>query len=315
MAFQVLRGHLIVSDANLAHYLNIPSIQLKRFTARLEIRDYTVIVVRDLSCYTQGYPNTSLTQNFGGTALTRKSGLPASCMASDSDSQQSWTAWVLSAYASSVAPTYTEDAISDDSNYESMSPTYSESSSEDTSSPYGPYARTGRGGAGNFQWQPERAADIEAQRPVSLKEKRAAARQIEHIDTGLAIQNAKARATSQYVRVGRGGAGNMPYVQSNEIQQSPRATSMPLKSPLTATSPVMYTGRGGAGNHSASKAAAAQVKALKEKEQQLEADKRWEQAEQDVSNTLQAPTQAWLGGRRKSTAADDYAQEGQSPWG
>ncbi|KAK5091513.1 hypothetical protein LTS08_005273 [Lithohypha guttulata] len=215
--------------------------------------------------------------------------------------QQSWAAWFLDAYASSGV-TSLEDDLTDDSAYESMSPTMSEASAPETS-PYGPYVRTGRGGAGNFTWQSQQPADLEAQKPSSLREKRKAAIKIDHIDTSIAVRDAQARKTSQYVRVGRGGAGNMPYVQSNEPQASP--TFATLKSPTSANSPVVFAGRGGAGNFGAVRSASAQTSLEKERREQAEMEKTRERAELEVQHTLQLPSQAYTRSRRRSAMPDD----------
>lgn len=216
--------------------------------------------------------------------------------ASESEPQQSWAAWLLDAYANTNIASHDDSA--DDSAYETASPTStSEVSTE--SSPYGPYVKTGRGGAGNFTWQTQRQADLESQKSTSLRVKRKAALNIEHIDTSVAVSNAQARKTSQYARVGRGGAGNMPIIQSNEPQASPTTLTF-SKSPISASSPVFTSGRGGAGNLGAARSASAQAGFEKEQQELARAEKQRAQAELKVSSMLQPPSQAYVGTRRRS---------------
>ncbi len=220
--------------------------------------------------------------------------------------QQSWAAWLLDAYANAVVtePCEIED---DDSAYESMSPATSEVGKTESASPYGPYVKTGRGGAGNYQWQMQQRSDLEAQKPMSLKEKRKVAVAMESIDTAAAMRGAQARKTSQYTRVGRGGAGNFgAYVQSNEPQASPTAASFRANTPTSSNSPVMHSGRGGAGNFIAARSASDSVKLAKERQEQAEAEKRREQAEHQVGSLLQAPSQAYTGNRRRSALPDEF---------
>lgn len=225
---------------------------------------------------------------------------------SQTQPQQSWAAWFLDSYANSVIISH-ED-VSDDSFYETttVEPVKMGNTTSDTSSsPYGPYVRTGRGGAGNFTWQSEQARDPEAQAPISLKERRNITLDLEHLDTSLAVKKSQARRTATYPRVGRGGAGNI-YYQSNEIQQSPTAVAF-AKSPVTMTSsPITYTGRGGAGNYGAAKNTSELARQAKEKQEQADAAKRREAAEQQVENLLKAPTQAYTASRRRSFLPEDF---------
>lgn len=220
--------------------------------------------------------------------------------------QQSWAAWLLDAYANAVITSH-ED-LSDDSFYDS---TYSEpaemgnTTSDISSSPYGPYVRTGRGGAGNYTWESEQARDLEARAPMSLKERRNITLDLEHIDTSLAVKKSQARRTATFPRMGRGGAGNI-YYQSNEIQQSPVTTTF-AKSPVSVTSsPVTYAGRGGAGNYGAAKATSDLARQTKEQQEQADVAKRREEAEQQVQTLLKAPTQAYTGSRRRSFLPEDF---------
>jgi len=225
---------------------------------------------------------------------------------SQTQPQQSWAAWLLDAYANAVVtePCEIED---DDSAYESMSPAVSEVGKTESASPYGPYVKTGRGGAGNYQWQTQPKSDIEAQKPMSLKEKRKVAIAIESIDTAAAMRNTQARSTSQYARAGRGGAGNFgAYIQSNEPQASPTVASLRVRTPTSSNSPVIHSGRGGAGNFIAARSASDSVKLAKERQDQADAEKRREEAEQHVGSLLQPPSQAHIGTRRRSTLPDEF---------
>jgi len=225
---------------------------------------------------------------------------------SQAQPQQSWAAWLLDAYANNVVtePCETRD---DDSAYESMSPAVSDVGKTESASPYGPYVRTGRGGAGNYQWHTQQSPDVEAQKPISLKEKRKVAVAMESIDTAAAMRNAQSRNPSQYVRAGRGGAGNFStYVQSNDPQASPTAASFSVKTPTSSGSAVMYSGRGGAGNFISARSASDSVRLAKERDEQVEAEKRREQAELHVVSVLHPPSQAHIGHRRRSTLPEGF---------
>lgn len=226
---------------------------------------------------------------------------------SQTQPQQSWAAWILDAYANSVAPSH--DDLLDDSLYEFTAESAemaNTSTSTSTSSAYGPYVRTGRGGAGNFTWQSQQSIDPEIQAPRSLKEKRNITLAIEHIDTAAAVNRSQQTGRSfTFPRVGRGGAGNIIYTQSNEIQQSPTATTF-AKSPSATSSPIMYTGRGGAGNFIAAKSTSELARQTKEREEQAEAEKRREKAEQQVSSLLQAPGHAYTGSRQRSLMPEEF---------
>lgn len=216
--------------------------------------------------------------------------------------QQSWAAWILDAYANAIITSH-ED-LTDDSFYDSMSSTPSDTDNTSSPSPYGPYVRTGRGGAGNFTWQSQHNRDPEGL-TLSFKEKRTISLELEHIDTLAAMKKSQARRTVTCPRIGRGGAGNVVFSQSNEIQRSPTATSF-AKSPLSITSsPIMYSGRGGAGNFNATKSASDSARLAKEQQERADAAKRREQAEQQVQALLQAPTQAYIASRRRSLLPED----------
>ena len=229
---------------------------------------------------------------------------------SHTQSQQSWASWLIDAYANAVA-TQPCEVVEDDSAYDTTSSTVSGVGKAEEASPYGPYVKTGRGGAGNYQWQTAQRPDVEAQKPISLKEKRKVAVVMESIDTAAAMKNDQARNPSHYARTGRGGAGNFTtIVQSNEPQASPTASSFRVKTPTSSSSPVMHSGRGGAGNFMAARSASESVKSAKEKEAQEEAEKRREQAEQQVGNMLHPPSQAHIGDRRRSTLPNDFEVSG-----
>ncbi len=175
-------------------------------------------------------------------------------------------------------------------------------------SPYGPYVRTGRGGAGNFHWdseQGQQSPDVESQRPISLAERRQAAQKLERIETGQAMQTLSKRAASNpYMHVGRGGAGN--YTQSNEIQsaaKSPRSAS----STYAPAAQVPTVGRGGAGNVMAAMDAKAKVQRERDARERQEADKRRENIEQQVADILPPPPGAVIAAtsRRSSMLLQD----------
>lgn len=221
-------------------------------------------------------------------------------------SSQGWTEWFLSSYAASVSHdvdevTQWED---DDPHVSLESPTsltshsswdFSMDSRRSSTSPYGPYTKTGRGGAGNFLWEShQQDQDIELQKVSSLSERRRAAAKLERLETGEAMD--ARRLSSQYMHVGRGGAGN--YTQSNEIQsaKSPRTPSFTLS--RASSFPV---GRGGAGNLSSAEESRARAEQERLEKQRLEAEKRREQVAEQVDDILQAPPGAMLSTSRRSS--------------
>lgn len=228
-------------------------------------------------------------------------------------SSQSWAAWLLDSYASSVShlPSDAADRKDDETGPVSDG-TPATSSSQPSSamslgsnsspiSPSGPYTRTGRGGAGNFHWHANRddqSNDVEAQKPTSLAERRKAAAKLERIQTGQAM--ARRAVSSPYLHVGRGGAGN--YTQSNEVQvaQSPRSAS-------TAYASTPTVGRGGQGNMAVAMDAKHKAHREKEEKELHEAEKRREQIEQQVAAMLQPPPGAVLASasRRSSMILED----------
>jgi len=238
-------------------------------------------------------------------------------------SAQSWAAWLLDSYASSISPVATDFRHHDDgpsssgsshSSSTSHSSTRSQMSPISNSSPYGPYARSGRGGAGNFTWQtdlkPVKSSpplDLEAQpiQQTSLSERRKAAAKLEHIDTQEAVR--LRQSSTQYLSVGRGGAGN--YNTNTELKRSP---SLPMsfgstKSGSPTDSHSAHPGRGGAGNYAAAAEANGQKETEREQEERLAAEQMREQIVEEVDGLLQPPPGAWLGsGRRKSESMYDY---------
>ena len=176
-------------------------------------------------------------------------------------------------------------------------------SSASTVSSAGPYIRTGRGGAGNFYWQPDQneSNDVEAQKPASLADRRKAAGKLERIETGDVM--GKRVASAPYMHVGRGGAGN--YTQSNEIQsaKSPRSASATY-APSVLTPMI---GRGGAGNMVASMDARNKTQNEKDEKERQEAERRRGQIEQQVAGMLQPPPGAILAtaSRRSSMIMND----------
>lgn len=227
-------------------------------------------------------------------------------------SQQTWAEWLLDSYAASSPVTaesihYAEDE-SDESNPHSenspMSATSQSSAARSYSahatsslSPYGPFTRVGRGGAGNFQWQTASATaqDLETAHHVSLSERRSAAAKLERINT----EQIKARnISSQYVHVGRGGAGNFAQGSEIHLSKSPVAPST-----RTVSSPVV--GRGGAGNVGRMEEQKKQFKREQEDLERIVVEKRREKVEQHVDSLLMPPPGAFLGGPRRASFIDD----------
>lgn len=177
------------------------------------------------------------------------------------------------------------------------------SRSPSASSAFGPFVKTGRGGAGNFAWQPDQPPDVEAQRQSSLTDRQRAAAQIEHLDTveSLNVSKIRKKKSSQYLWVGVGGAGNLSLVQSNDIQ-SPRSPSFSrsTSSPKSATFPKLHHGRGGAGNYAAATEGDNKIENEKEFEERIAAERTREKVEQDVESLLRPPQGALLSeGRRR----------------
>lgn len=236
--------------------------------------------------------------------------------------QQTWTEWFLDSYAAS-SPVATEpmhyadedpdrshqrrnsddSPMSATSSHTSAAPAPRSFSAHTTSSlsPYGPYTRVGRGGAGNFYWPnatagPE-APDLETAQHLSLSERRSAAAKLQRIHTGEQI---KARnISSQYVHVGRGGAGNL--AQGNEIQLAKSPIS---PHPLVVSTPTVSVGRGGAGNVGRVEEQKRQLRREQEDLERIVVEKRREKVEQEVDSLLMPPPGAFLGGSRRSSFVD-----------
>ncbi|KAK7903285.1 hypothetical protein LTR67_001303 [Exophiala xenobiotica] len=251
--------------------------------------------------------------------------------------QQSWAAWLLDSYASSVSPVtsdspyrHHDDSPSiSESSHATSSPSRSSSlspmSSISNSSAYGPYVRTGRGGAGNFTWQtdlkPAKSSadlDLEAQstkQTSSLSDRRKAAAKLENINTNRAVSQQHTRQSStQFLSVGRGGAGN--YTSStSEIAPPKRSPSLPVslsarsasgsRNPSPTSLHFLHPGRGGAGNYANAADVGSRNETEKEQEERLAAEQRRDQIAEEVDGLLQPPPGAWLGGRRKSEIMDE----------
>ena len=229
-------------------------------------------------------------------------------------STQSWTAWLLDSYAASVshlafdAPErnpYDSAPVPDDSpsyNSSRSSPTGSMGSTSSQPSPY-PHVRTGRGGAGNFHWEPagDQSNDVEAQKPSSLAERRKTAGNLERLETGEAVT--KRVSSAPYVHVGRGGAGN--YTQSNEPQSTKSPRSASATSASSATIPTV--GRGGAGNLSASMDARSKLQHERDQRERQQANQRRNEIAQQVAGMLQPPPEAFIASasRRSSMILED----------
>ncbi|EXJ59181.1 hypothetical protein A1O7_06613 [Cladophialophora yegresii CBS 114405] len=240
---------------------------------------------------------------------------------------QSWASWLLDSYASSVSPLATDTSFHHHEDSQSISESsYHEShssvSSISLSSAYGPYVKSGRGGAGNFTWDTDlqlapgssSPVDLEAnmpQRQTSLAERRNAAARLEHIDTRETMR--LRQNSAQYRNLGRGGAGNYASTDTLPIQ---RSVTLPatLISPSTPKPPSpkhqnlhpnVHAGRGGAGNYAAAVELSGRAETGREQEERLAAEQRREQIVEEVDGLIQPPPGAWLGGRRKSEATYD----------
>jgi hypothetical protein len=227
--------------------------------------------------------------------------------------QQTWAEWLLDSYAASSPVTaesihYAEDdsdesrAHSDDSpmSATSQSAAARSYSAHATSSlsPYGPYNRVGRGGAGNFHWQTtatNTTQDLETAQHVSLSERRTAAAKLQRINT----EQIKARnISSQYVHVGRGGAGNLAQGTEIHLSKSPISPN-----PRSVSTPTI--GRGGAGNVGKMEEQKRQLRREQEDLEKIVVEKRREKVEQEVDSLLMPPPGAFLGGNRRPSFADD----------
>lgn len=223
---------------------------------------------------------------------------------------QSWASWLLDSYVSSVSPLTTD---SSDRQHDEPPDADDFDNPTSSSSGYGPYVRTGRGGAGNFTWQtqlnPPRSTspeDLEAQEPtkrVTLAERRRATAKLEHLNIQETMR--MRQSSAPYLSQGRGGAGNFTS-NSLDAREARRSPSLPLSLDSTTTrkpsSPtIQYTGRGGAGNYSAAADIHGKAESEKDQEERLAADQRRELIAVEVDGLLQPPPGAWLGGGRSKS--------------
>ncbi|KAH0843007.1 hypothetical protein AYO21_03278 [Fonsecaea monophora] len=237
---------------------------------------------------------------------------------------QSWASWLLDSYASSVSPMATDTSFRHNeeshstSEYSSHDDGHSSVSSVSMSSAYGPYVKTGRGGAGNFTWETDvqlaprstSPIDLEANRPPqhgSLAERRKAAARLESINTH--DTRPLRQHSAQYLSAGRGGAGNHVVADVKFPQRSPSLpasfTSPAQAKPPSPQSQNLYpagnAGRGGAGNYAAAAETKGRVESEKDQEERRAAEQRRGQIAEKVDGLLQPPPGAWLGrGRVKS---------------
>ena len=210
--------------------------------------------------------------------------------------KESWTDWILSSYSSSVNPSNLDLPITPYPEPES------EPSTESSVSPWGPYAKTGRGGAGNFTWESDLPQDVEAQTHPSLRVNQRASTFDEESER---VDKLRVKKRPTDIHTGRGGAGNL---SATYAAQSPRSPSWPISptsepSPTKARAASTVHGRGGAGNFAASAAVANQAKDEKIDEERKMAEDLREKAEHDVENMLRPPEGAFLAGSRRRESA------------
>jgi Protein of unknown function (DUF3602) len=206
---------------------------------------------------------------------------------------ESWADWILSSYSESINPPPAEAAPSPSPESDS-----SDVSPDATSSPWSPYAKSGRGGVGNFQWQSELSHDVEAQHQASLRSHQTSAANSEAAETAEKIASRKRPAN---IVTGRGGVGNtIPAAYAPDTPRSPTWHVSP-SSPACAAprGASAIHGRGGAGNFAASSLALSQAKEEKMGEERKLAEGLREKAEQDVENMLRPPEDAFLAGARR----------------
>jgi hypothetical protein len=211
-----------------------------------------------------------------------------------SKTTESWADWILSSYSeainSSLAEHQSTEPESDSSN----------ASPDTASSPWGPYTKTGRGGVGNFSWQPDLPHDAEVQHHPPIHGIRRAATTPEATEHADKLLSKKRPAN---IVTGRGGVGNMvPPTYAPGTPRSPTSTwPLPPSSPACATprSASAVYGRGGAGNFAISSLALNQAKDEKIDEERRIAEDLRERAEHDVENMLKPPADAFLAGARR----------------
>ena len=246
---------------------------------------------------------------------------------SNSTTSESWTTWLLSSYASAVSASDPSTSMS-----ETLPPPTNISRSTSSSSPWGPYVRTGRGGAGNFTWAsdfpPPTEADLEARASplTSLSHRQKALAESEAQDSSSVLRS---RPRAEYLHLGRGGAGNWASTPtssssdhlnrsslsplsstSSAYAQSPLSPSFPSHShshyrSFSGGSGVVSGGRsrGGAGNLSASQEAAARLQQERDEAQRRVGEDLKSRAKRDVEWLIRAPQEAVLAkmdGKRRS---------------
>lgn len=214
-------------------------------------------------------------------------------------SSQSWAAWLLDSYASSVSHLPSDGQHTPQPSVDTTSfpfrNTEAPPSNSSSLNPHTPFVRTGRGGAGNFHWDEpgpsNQEHDTEAQKPSTLGERRKASAKLERLQIGDVM--AKRVSSAPFMHTGRGGAGN--YTQSNEIQsaKSPRSASAMYASSASST-PTTAFGRGGAGNLSAREDAKLKAQRESEEREREEAERRRGLIEQQVEGFLRPPPGAVL---------------------
>jgi hypothetical protein len=207
-----------------------------------------------------------------------------------SKATESWADWILSSYSESINPPPAEALPSPSPESDS-----SDASPDTSASPWPPYTKTGRGGAGNFTWQSDVPHDVETQHHPS-------AANSEAVDRAEKLASKKRPAN---IVTGRGGAGNL--VPATYAPGTPRSPTWPLSpiSPPSATprnASAVY-GRGGAGNFNASSLGLSQAKDEKLEEERKMAEDLREKAEHDVENMLRPPEDAFLAGTRRRESA------------
>jgi hypothetical protein len=213
-----------------------------------------------------------------------------------SKATESWADWILSSYFEAInSPLAEHQSTEPESDTSNASP-------DTSASPWGPYAKTGRGGAGNFSWQSDLPHDVEAQRQPSIHGIQRAAAASEATEYADKVLSKKRPAN---IVTGRGGVGNV--VPPTYAPGTPRSPTwhLPPSSPACTTprSASAVYGRGGAGNFAASSLALSQAKDEKIDEERRMAEDLRERAEQDVENMLKPPADAFLAGARRRESA------------
>ncbi|RMZ79790.1 hypothetical protein DV738_g3193, partial [Chaetothyriales sp. CBS 135597] len=166
------------------------------------------------------------------------------------------------------------------------------------------YARTGRGGAGNYHWHSDPVRrpedDIEAaagldMKQSSISERRQAASRLEQLQTAEALKSSGSRRVHSYS--GRGGAGNYYTASNGGNEGEPAKTSQTVNGSLSG--PRNF-GRGGAGNLTAARDAKQRQEDERLQSEQASAERTREEVELHVLRTLQTPPGAILGHSQRS---------------